>query len=156
MTVEILSANALVTNINITGNYFTAVNGKCVELTSSLAVGRVNSINISDNYSAGVFNTAAVAGNGAHGVTVNNNRWSGVDWPPGHAFLFVDCSQVNITNNNMGRAGVVLYGNFTNLVSLQGTGNYYVVTGNNSAGLATGTLISNTTGAANTAIANNI
>jgi hypothetical protein len=56
----------------------------------------------------------------------------------------------------MGRAGVALVGNFTNLVSLQGTGNYYVVTGNNSAGLATGTLISNTTGAANTAIANNI
>jgi len=156
MTVEIVSANALVTNINITGNYFTAVNGKCVELTSSLAVGRVNSINISDNYSAGVFLAPAVAGNGAHGVTVNNNRWSGVDWPPGHAFLFVDCSQVNITNNNMGRAGATLVGNFTNLVSLQGTGNYYVVTGNNSAGRATGTLISNTTGAANTAIANNI
>jgi hypothetical protein len=156
ITVEIANANALVSNVNVTGNYFTAVNGKCVELTSSLAVGRVNSINISDNYSAGVFGAPAVGATGAHGLTVNNNRWSGVDWAPGHALLFVDCSQVNITNNNMGRAGVALVGNFTNLVSLQGTGNYYVVTGNNSAGRATGTLISNTTGAANTAIANNI
>jgi hypothetical protein len=156
MTVEILSANALVANINITGNYFTAVNGKCVDIVSSLAVGSVNAINVADNYSAGVFNAPAVAATGAHGLTVNNNRWSGVDWAPGAAMLFNNCSQVNVTNNNTGRAGTILFGNFLNLVSLQGTGNYYVVTGNNSAGRATGALINNATGAANTAIANNI
>ena len=156
ITAETLSANAYITNINITGNYFTAVNGKCVNLISSLAVGQANGINIADNYSAGVFTNAAVEASGVQGLTVNNNRWTGVDWAVGSAMNFINCSQVNVTNNNTGRAGVALVGNFTNLVSLQGTGNYYVVTGNNSAGLATGALINNTTGAANTAIANNI
>jgi hypothetical protein len=150
------SANALITNINIFGTYFTAVAGNCVRIDSSIGIGNINAINISDNYSAGIFSSAAVEGRGVHNLIVNNNRWSGCDWAIGSLFNFIDCSQIVCNGNSAGRAGTSLVGNFANFVNLSGTGNYYVVIGNNSAGRATGTLIVNTTGAANTAIANNI
>jgi hypothetical protein len=74
----------------------------------------------------------------------------------GHLMDFADCSQLVITDNSAGRAGTALVGDFNNLVRLTGAGDYFVVTGNNSAGLANGTLIENTTAATRTAIANNI
>jgi hypothetical protein len=156
LKVAIGSANALMTDVNIQGNYYTAAAGNCVLLDGAAASGRINSINIANNYCAGVFGTAATNAVGVHGINVNGNRWSGVEWSIGSVMRFENCSQVNCCDNNMGRAGPNLVGNFSNVVRLTGTGNYYVVTGNNSAGLATSTLVNNTTGAANTAIANNI
>ena len=154
--IDITSANALITDINYQGNYHTRVEGNCVRLDASAANGRINSINIANNYCAGVVNAAAVDATGIDGINVVGNRWSGVDWAVGAAMNFLNCNHIVCSNNNMGRAGRFLAGTFNNIVALQGTGNYYVVTGNNSAGLATGVLINNTTGAANTAIANNI
>lgn len=154
--IDTSSANAFITNVNYQGNYHTAVAGNCVRLDAFANNGRINSINIANNYSAGVFDSAAVVAVGVHGINVNGNRWSGIDWAVGAAMLFDYCSHVVCNDNNMGRAGNILYGVFNNMVQLSGTGNYYVVVGNNSAGRATGALINNTTGAANTAIANNI
>ena len=156
ISVQTASANAFITNLNFTGNYFTAGIQNIIKLDGSASVGSINSISIADNYCAGVASAAAVYANGVHGLNVCNNRFSGVDWAVGHFLQFIDCSHLVVTGNNAGMGGWALVGAFNNLVSLTGTGDYYTVTGNNSAGLATGTLILNTTGAANTAIANNI
>jgi len=150
------SANALISNLNFTGNYFTACTQNLIKISSSASVGKINAINISENYSAGVFNAAAVYAEGVHNMTLCNNRFSGVDWAIGCYLQFASCSHLVVTGNSAGRAGTALVGAFVNFINLSGTGNYYVITGNNSVGLATGTLIANTTGAANTAIANNI
>ena len=156
ISVQTDSANAYITNLNFTGNYFTACTQNLIRLNGAASVGKINSINISENYCAGADSAAAVYAGGVHGMTVCDNRFSGVNWAIGHFLQFVDCSHLVVTGNNAGRAGAAFVGTFNNLVSLTGTGNYYTVTGNNGAGLATGTLISNTTGATQTAIANNI
>ena len=156
ISVQTDSANAYIGNLNFTGNYFTACTQNLIRLNGAASVGKINSINISENYCAGADSGAAVCAIGVHGMTVCGNRFSGVYWPIGYFLQFVDCSHLVVTGNNAGRAGVALVGAFSNLISLTGTGNYYTVIGNNGAGLATGTLISNTTGATQTAIANNI
>ena len=150
------TANAFITNINVLGTYFTACAGNCVRLNGSASNGKINAINISNNYSAGVFSAAAVDAQGVDNIIVSNNRWSGVDWAIGTFLNFTNCNQVVATGNSAGRAGTSLVGAFTNLIKFQGAGNYYTVLGNNSAGLASGTLIDDATSAANKAVANNI
>jgi hypothetical protein len=154
LLIQTLSANSRIVNINIHQNYYTATEN-FVKINSSASPGEINAIGISDNYGAGS-TKAAVDAVGAHNLVITNNRFTGCGWTIGHVILLVDCSQVVVNGNNAGRAGPALAGGFTNLVRLAGTGDYYVVTGNNSAGLATGTLISDVTGATNVAIANNI
>jgi hypothetical protein len=154
--IKLFSASALVTNINYTNNYHTAVAGNCIRIDSSIAVGRVNSVNVSENYSAGVFGSAAVQAIGVHGIHVDSNRWSGVAWSIGYVIGFLDCSQVVCTDNSASRAGPDLVGDFVSMVNLSGTGDRYVVTGNNACGLNTGPVVTNVTGAANVSIANNI
>lgn len=156
ISITTLSANSFITNINIFGTYFTAVANNCVRINGSVSNGKINAINISNNYSAGVFSAAAVSAQGVDNIVVNNNRWSGVDWAIGHFLHFINCNQVVACGNSAGRAGTTLFGAFTNLIKFAGAGNYYTVLGNNSAGLASGTLIDDSTSAANKAVANNI
>jgi hypothetical protein len=143
-----------ITDIHITDNYFTAVGANCVRMRAANA-NSVNSIVITDNWSAGVGN-AAVDMEKCAAVNISNNIWTGVSWPIGNVVNVTDSNSINIIGNNCGQGGPALAGGFTNLVKLAGTGNYYVVQGNNSAGLATGVIVANTTGAANTSISGNI
>jgi hypothetical protein len=115
----------------------------------------INSITITDNWSAGVGN-AAVDMEKCAAVNVSNNIWTGVGWAIGGVVNVTNSNSINIIGNNAGQGGPALAGGFTNFVILSGTGNFYVVQGNNSAGLATGALVANTTGAANTSITGNI
>ena len=156
ISITTLSANSFITNINVLGTYFTACAGNCVRLNGSASNGKINAISISNNYSAGVFSSAAVDAQGVDNIIVSNNRWSGVDWAVGAFLNFTNCNQVVATGNSAGRAGTSLFGAFTNLIKFSGTGNYYTVIGNNSAGLASGTLVDDATSAANKAVANNI
>jgi hypothetical protein len=156
ISITTLSANSTITNINVLGTYFTACAGNCVRINGSASNGKINAINISNNYAAGIFSSAAVDGNGVDNLVIANNRWSGCDWAVGAWLNFNNCNQVVVTGNSAGRAGTSLVGNFTNLVKFSGTGNYYTVIGNNSAGRATGTLIDDASGASNKAVANNI
>jgi hypothetical protein len=156
ISITTLSANSFITNINVLGTYFTACAGNCVRINGSASNGKINAINISNNYAAGIVSSAAVDGNGVDNLVIANNRWSGCDWAVGAWLNFNNCNQVVVTGNSAGRAGTSLVGNFTNLVKFSGTGNYYTVIGNNSAGRATGTLIDDASGASNKAVANNI
>jgi hypothetical protein len=143
-----------ITDLHITDNYFTAVGANCVKMVAANA-NTINSVIITDNWSAGVTN-AAVDMEKCAGVNVSNNIWTGVSWAIGSVINVSSSNSINIIGNNCGQGGPALAGGFTNLVNLSGTGNYYVVQGNNSAGLATGAVVANTTGAANTSITGNI
>ena len=156
ISVTTQSANAFITNINVQGTYFTACAGNCVRINGSASNGKINAIGITNNYAAGIFSSAAVDCSGVNNVVVANNRWSGCDWAVGSLLNFSNCNQVVATGNSAGQAGTSLVGVFANLVKFSGTGDYYTVTGNNGAGLATGTLINDTSSATNKAIANNI
>ena len=145
-------------DIHIDGNYFTAANGNCVRATAAKQ-NRINSVIITNNYSAGV-GQAAVNLEYCAAVNISNNLFSGCSWNVylGSALNINNSNEINIIGNNFGIAGPwdTPQGGFYNMINLTGTGDYYVVQGNNSCGLASSALIYNTTGAAHTSITGNI
>jgi hypothetical protein len=149
------SANDVITDVHISNCYFTATPFNAVLIDAGASPGRINCIGINHCSCAG--SGITVECSNATNIIVTGNRFSGCTAPTGAPFVFFNCNEVVCCDNSAGRFGPLpTPGAFQHLVYLLGTGNYYVVTGNNSAGLATGALVQNTTGAANTAIANNI
>lgn len=143
-------------NIHVNNNYFTTVQGNCIKLTAAKS-GGINSTLIENNYS-NVVVLSAVNAEKINGLNVISNFFSGVSYSSslGSAIAAIDCNQLNLIGNNFGQGAASLTGSFDYMISLTGTGNYYVVQGNNSAGLSISGLINNTTGAANTSITGNI
>jgi hypothetical protein len=148
------TGTSVITDLHITNNYFTAVGNNCIKLNAAGTNG-INSVIISENWSAGVGN-AAVDLTKCATINIVNNAWTGCGWTIGAPINIGNSNYINIIGNNCGQGGTSLAGGFSNLVILSGTGDYYIVQGNNSAGLATSTLINNTTGATHTSITGNI
>jgi hypothetical protein len=153
--IEVTTAGtSRVTDLHITNNYFTAVAFNCIKLNAANTNG-INAVVITDNYCAGV-GTAAVDLTRCATVNIANNNWTGCSWTIGGPINVSDSNYINIIGNNCGQAGASLAGGFANFAILTGTGDYYIVQGNNSAGLATSSLVNNTTGATHTSITGNI
>lgn len=144
----------IITDVHITNNYFTAVDGNCVRVETG-SFNSVNSLIIANNWSAGITNAAVDLG-GASGTNIVNNVFTGCGWTAGAAINLSNCREINVTGNNFGQGGPVLAGGFTNMIANAGGGDYFVFQGNNSAGLASGILINNSTGAAHVSITGNI
>lgn len=150
------TSTGCINDLQIANNYFTAVQGNCVRLTAAKS-GGINSTLINNNYSAGVVQSAVTAEK-VNGLNINGNFFSGVSYSTtlGAALAASNSNQVNIIGNNFGQAGTSLAGSFDYMISLTGTGDYFVAQGNNSAGLSITALVYNTTGAAHTSITGNI
>jgi polygalacturonase len=143
-------------DIHIDGNYFTAAVSNCIRAVAA-EQNQINSMIIVNNYCAGV-GQAAVELQKCASTNIANNMWTGCSWTAGAGINIINCNYINIIGNNFGIGGPFStpQGGFTNMVDLTGTGDYYIVQGNNSAGLASSSVVANTTSAAHTSITGNI
>jgi hypothetical protein len=150
------SSSKWIGDIQIKGNYFTAVQANAIRMIAQKQ-GGINSTIIDCNYVAGCAN-AVVNTEKVNGLNVTNNFWSGCTNTATNAAAIniSNNNQVNIIGNNFGQAGGSLGGSFYNMINLLGTGDYYVAQGNNSAGLTINLLVYNTTAATHTSITGNI